>query len=88
MNFSENHAEILVAVTKTQREGGGGRILLGDDTGDHAAADQLPVCLNLDFEWAVLYVYIHTYIVGHYVPQCRLAKNSNCTGYSGTQLLR
>ena len=44
----------------------GGWVLLGDNTaGSHAAADQVPVCWSLDFNWTFC-VCVHTRTHAHY----------------------
>jgi len=56
---------------KAQWDEGGGRILLGDDTGGgrcHVVVGQVPVCWSSDFSCTPLY--IHKYVAANSVPIC------------------
>jgi hypothetical protein len=48
----------LIAGMKAQRDKGGRRVLLGEDTRrtSHAVACQVPVCLSFDFNVTSLYI--------------------------------
>jgi hypothetical protein len=68
-------AELFPAGMKAQRDDGGGRILLGEAAGHHAAADRVPLCWSLDFRWTPLHT-IHIRTFGQMYAQFRIAQKN------------
>jgi hypothetical protein len=54
----ETRSEFLLAGMRVQWDGGSERILLGDNTSGHTAADQVSVCWSLYVNWTTLYIHI------------------------------
>jgi len=70
-------SEVFLAEIRAERDKGGGRVLLDDNT-DGGADDQISVCWSLDSKWTSLYihmslvVYVYIYIFGSDLRNIRL----------------
>jgi hypothetical protein len=81
--------EFFLAAMKTQRDEGGGRILLGVNTGVGRVMLQTIRlhCVEFGFRLECLiyiYIYIYTYLFDHVCNHYQLEQNYTCTRPTGT----